>query len=313
MAATIVAEEGPNQDLPPDITCIIPARGRSDNLSHLTSTLLSMPVSIEILVIDTALDATEGNLEGSPPDKNSVRCLSLPAGSPGEARNAGLRMATGRWVIFVDDDDMVDPIEFRAALASGYFNRQSDVLSFGFQEERNAVLESKTRCTASPREILLASPLAFWRYAFHRDLLMQLSEAFPGGLVGEDIVFLFRVLALEPTIHSCNQAYYIYRRRPEGVSSARDERWTVIPHQLRLALDVCASKELQETWLEVWRRNIVSGLLSTPNDHKLAFLRETSSCLQSISSRKLQYRATTAVIRQLFSQAGRKVVQVTSR
>ena len=292
----------------PLLTFIIPARGPSKNLHDVVEVLIGLPVSLEVFIIDTSSrNAGDPTLRDFPTDER-VRVLSLPGGQPGSARNAGLERATGRWQIFIDDDDYVDESEFRAAIADGCFAERSGILGFGYQEQQGSTVSRSQGRPATPSEVLLAIPLAFWRYGYSRELLSTIQNPFPDGLVGEDIVFLFRALAQQPSIHQCDHAYYVYRRRPKGVSSVRDSRWLVIPRQLRLALDACTTSELKAVWIDVWKRNIVSGFLSTPKRQRGLFLRQTLIVWASLPSSSLRLRAVSAAASQLASQIGSRAI-----
>ena len=46
-----------------------------------------------------------------------VRVLHKANGGPGDSRNAGLVMATGEYVAFVDHDDRLEPTSFALLMA----------------------------------------------------------------------------------------------------------------------------------------------------------------------------------------------------
>ena len=264
--------------------------------------LLTVDQCIQVIVIDTSARAEPHQvdvLESLPAD---VEILTVTNGEPGIARNAGLSAARGEWVSFIDDDDSIDPVALQQAIGSGCFDTQTDLLSFGFTLRTSTEDFRNEECPVDPADVLLATPLAFWRYIFRREFLLTNGIQFPPGLVGEDIVFLYRVIAAQPSISGCGLSFYNYCRQPTGISSIRDDRWLVIPTQLLEALIACNSHQMESIWLETWRWNIVAGLLSTATPSRGAYVREAVRVLFSVPGVQLKRKAATSAVSQAFQQ-----------
>jgi glycosyltransferase involved in cell wall biosynthesis len=90
----------------PDVSVVIPTRDRAHLLAQTLRTVLAQDVPIEVVVVDEASsDGTSRWLAGlSDPRIRTIR-HDVPRGLSA-ARNAGIELATGRWVAFVDDDDL---------------------------------------------------------------------------------------------------------------------------------------------------------------------------------------------------------------
>jgi glycosyltransferase involved in cell wall biosynthesis len=101
-----------------DVSVVIPTRDRPDLLPlTLRSALYQERVNAEVLVVDDgAGPATESLLERLGDHRVRLLRNSGPPGVSG-ARNSGIAAARGRWIAFLDDDDLWAPHKLAAQLA----------------------------------------------------------------------------------------------------------------------------------------------------------------------------------------------------
>jgi glycosyltransferase involved in cell wall biosynthesis len=94
---------------------VIPTHDRHDELEGAIESALRQTVSdIEVVVVD---DASADPVELKPHPR--VRCLRLEENrGPSGARNAGLAIARGHWVTFLDDDNRLRPDMAERSLAA---------------------------------------------------------------------------------------------------------------------------------------------------------------------------------------------------
>jgi GT2 family glycosyltransferase len=105
----------------PDVSVIIPTRNRWELLSTgaLPSALAQEGVDVEVHVIDEgSSDATRQELALLNEPRVHVIRHDRPRGVA-RARNAGIAAARGRWVAFLDDDDIWAPQKLRRQLETG--------------------------------------------------------------------------------------------------------------------------------------------------------------------------------------------------
>ena len=103
----------------PLVSIIIPTYNRADFLSEAIRSVLAQTFTgYELIVVDDgSTDGTVAMVRGIADPRVSV--LSLPhCGSPGRARNAGIARARGRYVAFLDSDNLWEPTKLEDQLAA---------------------------------------------------------------------------------------------------------------------------------------------------------------------------------------------------
>ena len=94
----------------PSVSVVVPTRDRRDRLRlALISVLRQREVDIEVVVVDDAsTDGTADMVSGLADRRLRVVRQTSPGGVSA-ARNRGIAEASGRWVAFLDDDDLWEP------------------------------------------------------------------------------------------------------------------------------------------------------------------------------------------------------------
>ena len=101
----------------PDVTVVIPTRDRSALLhGALLSALGQEGIRLEVLAVDDgSMDSTPDVLAGIEDPRLRVLRNARPEGVA-QARNRALEAARGRWIAFLDDDDVWSPRFLRTLL-----------------------------------------------------------------------------------------------------------------------------------------------------------------------------------------------------
>jgi glycosyltransferase involved in cell wall biosynthesis len=175
---------------------VIPTRDRPKSVGGAVESALGQTVpEVEVVVVD---DASDPPVELSPHPR--VRCVRLESHrGPGAARNAGLEVARGRWVTFLDDDDRLLP-EMAAATLGAIEQSElpSPVAAVSGMEavgEGGRVLDRRIPPPAHPRgDHFFLEPLPAGRSHMTRHTLVAESELLR-SLGGFDPDFASRELA----------------------------------------------------------------------------------------------------------------------
>jgi glycosyltransferase involved in cell wall biosynthesis len=101
----------------PLISCIVPVHNGERYLAETLDSLAAQSHRpIELIVVDDG--STDGSLQIARHHAAGVRCVSQPQSGHGAARNAGVVLATGAFVAFIDADDLWDPSKLARQLAA---------------------------------------------------------------------------------------------------------------------------------------------------------------------------------------------------
>lgn len=100
----------------PRISVVLATRDRADRLRTAVQSVRSQSYDHwELIVVDDgSVDGTPAVLEAVAADDERIRVLRADGAGAGAARNAGLDAATGGWVAFLDDDNVMAPDWLRA-------------------------------------------------------------------------------------------------------------------------------------------------------------------------------------------------------
>lgn len=100
------------------ISVVIPVRNRARLVTEaLDSVRVQHGVSFEVIVVDDGSD--DGSADAArriASDDDRITVLERPNGGPSAARNTGVAATRGRWITFLDSDDLMPPGRLRAQL-----------------------------------------------------------------------------------------------------------------------------------------------------------------------------------------------------
>ena len=126
--------------------------------------------------------------------------------SAGGGRNAGLDVARGEWILFMDDDDWYLPGAFRKIAETIKQNTEIDICCFGFEwKGRGTALQSRQRMLP-----------AVWNKAWRRDFIG--SKRFPIWMHTEDVEFNKRVMPGAWCAYVMEPVYYYNFMRKGSIS-----------------------------------------------------------------------------------------------
>ena len=210
-------------------------------MSALNQTLKNIEV---ICVDDCSSDNTVSIVSEIAKEDNRVRLFRLPQNSGGasEPRNTGMRMSRGKYIAFLDSDDLYTPTAMQELSEIGekwqadvihteqvYFpeNQQIDIdenTKFStFSKERTEFCKEpmlETDNLAERVQMFFQGKFFGWVHnkMYRRDFLMEKNLKFEPLKTSEDIIFYFLVTCTAPRIVRVPNIIYIYRHNPNSIT-----------------------------------------------------------------------------------------------
>lgn len=190
--------------------------------------------NLEILLIDDgATDRCPEICDEYALKDSRIKVIHKKNGGQSSARNAGLDLAQGDYILFLDSDDYWEGDDFLNQLADK-IETECDVCFFGcYDEFADTGRRKKSRgyyneeiFKAGKKDEILYSlfaegqfPGACWIVCVKRLLLEEHAIRFVEGIRVEDVDWLLNVLSVAQTFASLNTCGYIYlKNRPNSIS-----------------------------------------------------------------------------------------------
>lgn len=196
------------------LSVIVPAYNAGEYLKPCIESLLVLPWDMEIIVVDDG--STDGEVEQLSDLDCRLSIIRQANQGVSVARNAGLKLAKGDWVWFVDADDKVK--------VNPNLNPNSNLANYlcvlPFIWEENGVAK---RYEAYDGEI----PYNLWRCWFRRDILLTKSICFVDKRkYAEDQELILKyLLATGIETKALRGPIYHYTMRPSGAMMRKNVRW----------------------------------------------------------------------------------------
>ncbi|MBQ4645322.1 MAG: glycosyltransferase family 2 protein [Clostridia bacterium] len=186
---------------------IIPVYNSEKTIKRCIDSIASRErTDVEIIVInDGSTDMTESICNKMQNKYNNIVYIYKENGGVSSARNLGLSVAKGKYVMFIDSDDYVDGKCFE--IFDSYTKSDADYYQFGFSVEANGNLKKVISWperyvnTESEKEAFIVESVvarsinSCWAKLYRREIIEKTGLRFYEELsMGEDLTFVFTFL-----------------------------------------------------------------------------------------------------------------------
>lgn len=180
-----------------------------------------------ILVNDGSTDSSEAVCREYLNRDSRIKLINKENGGLSSARNAGLKLSKGEYILFVDSDDYVTS-DFCSVGVDGFLNHNADVVIFGFNNifvDTNKVIKKHCRKSRvlSKEEALKGTLIdgyinsLAWNKAYKRELFDNIR--YPEGMVFEDVGTTYKIFDKANTIYISSNITYNYELRNGSISN----------------------------------------------------------------------------------------------
>lgn len=221
-----------------DISIIIPVYNAEKYLHRSIGSILRQEfLSFELILVD------DGSTDSSPEvcdyyANNDQRVVVYHQNNMGasSARNQGIEIAKGKWVIFVDADDEL-PLYFFDKIKEVFNYEKTDIIFFGNRVKfpshiKENILEKKNMGLSDMSYIFSHAEIYTpWSKAFNRKVLLENDIRFDTELKnGEDTLFMFQFLSKINRAATLDSILYIHYLTPGSLSTIK------VPYELNVRL-----------------------------------------------------------------------------
>lgn len=181
------------------------------------------------MVDDGSPDRCPEICDGYAEKDKRVRVIHKENGGLSDARNAGLKAASGAYIGFVDSDDRIAPDMYEELMrhmtetgadisACMYITEEDGVLREIGTDGETVVYDREEALDQIYRDGLLKSHV--WDKLYRKEIFDDI--AFPKGRCYEDIYIMHEVFAKANKVVFCKKGLYYYRLRDDSIVRSKD-------------------------------------------------------------------------------------------
>lgn len=219
---------------------IIPVYKVEKYLNQCVDSVLSQTFNdYEIILVD------DGSPDNSPlicdeysASNSRVKVIHKPNGGLSSARNAGLDIAKGKYIIFLDSDDYWCDCYCLEKLNSELKNGEIDIIIFGMKKyyQIDDKFGGERIPEMSGRDVFDNEKITYilmqnneyvacaWDKVIKRSLIEKSGLRFVEGQLSEDIEWCAKLLLLNPVIRTVPECFYVYRQQNSNSITNNIER-----------------------------------------------------------------------------------------
>ncbi|MBE6568743.1 MAG: glycosyltransferase [Ruminococcaceae bacterium] len=214
------------------ISVIVPVYKVEPYLCRCVESILSQSyTNLEIILVnDGSPDNCPAICDYYVEKENRVVVVHKPNGGLSSARNAGLDIATGDWISFIDSDDWIEPNMYETLISNAVANA-AQISIGGVADELltdNGTIITKTsnvnsnvtevRDKMSAISHFLSNPWSAWDKIYRREVFENIR--FPVGEINEDEAIALQLLDKCERVVYTNEVFYHYIKRPESITTS---------------------------------------------------------------------------------------------
>ncbi len=186
-----------------------------------------------ILVDDGSPDACPDICDEYKQKDSRIKVIHKENGGLSDARNAGLELAKGEYIIFIDSDDYWDDNKALEKIYNIIAERSPDVITWRFKklfEDSGKIVPYGYSISKEKEEVFSEwiksrnlTVSAAWK-AIKRELFFKNQLTFVKGVYAEDVEWCARLLLVSNTMVPSNLDFYIYRQHLGSITHKIGEK-----------------------------------------------------------------------------------------
>lgn len=213
------------------ISVIVPVYKVEAYLSRCVDSILAQTYrNLEILLVDDGSPDSCGKICDDYAHRDPrIRVIHKINGGLSSARNAGLDIARGQYIAFVDSDDWIEPEMYETMLAAA-IREDVPLVCAGRYDVESKTGERKLGLCPAKAEVITGEETArriftwegmdsaAWDKLYRRELFDSIR--YPVGVVVEDVPVTYRLALKAGRVAMCDKPFVNYFHRPGSITTA---------------------------------------------------------------------------------------------
>lgn len=211
----------------PKVSVIVPIYNVEKYLEKCINSLLSQTLEdIQIILVNDGSKDNSGNIarEYEKNNKNRIIYVEKENGGLSDARNYGLKYATGDFIAFLDSDDYIEKNAYEEMYNKAIEENVDYVECDFIWEFPNKIRVDKQYPYKNKKEMLSFVRVVAWNKLIKRQLITDNNLEFPKGLRYEDVEFTYKLIPFVNKFAYVDKPFIHYVQREGSIANVQNER-----------------------------------------------------------------------------------------
>ena len=248
----------------PKVSVIVPIYNVEKYLEKCINSLLSQTLEdIQIILVNDGSKDNSGNIakEYEKNNKNRIIYVEKENGGLSDARNYGLKYATGDFIAFLDSDDYIEKNAYEE-MYNKVIEENADYVECDFiWEFPNKIRVDKQYPYKNKKEMLSFVRVVAWNKLIKRQLITDNNLEFPKGLRYEDVEFTYKLIPFVNKFAYVDKPFIHYVQREGSIANVQNERTAEIFTVLDNVIEFYKKNNIYEKYRDELEYNYARYLL----------------------------------------------------
>ena len=248
----------------PKVSVIVPIYNVEKYLEKCINSLLSQTLEdIQIILVNDGSKDNSGNIakEYEKNNKDRVIYVEKENGGLSDARNYGIKYATGDFIAFLDSDDYIEKNAYEE-MYNKAIEENADYVECDFiWEFPNKIRVDKQYPYKNKKEMLSFVRVVAWNKLIKRQLITDNNLEFPKGLRYEDVEFTYKLIPFVNKFVYVDKPFIHYVQREGSIANVQNERTAEIFTVLDNVIEFYKKNNIYEKYRDELEYNYARYLL----------------------------------------------------
>ena len=197
------------------VSVIIPVYNAQETITKCLESVINQSYKdIEILVIDDGSKDNSVEVIKKRKDK-TIKLISKKNEGAAITRNKGIEMASGKYIMFIDNDDFIDK-DYIKILVDSIGNNDVVISGYRRPNENGKIIKELSLKNEEWCKLMILAP---WAKLYRKDYLVKNNLLFLNNNIGEDVYFNLQAMLLSKKIKIIDYIGYNWFYNSKSVSN----------------------------------------------------------------------------------------------